>query len=92
VGWLSKRWLEPNESVAEAVESDVSVAALRFGIIEPWKVGVEAAAIRIVVNDYIFARGESFGVVVLNGDGVVGGSSPGVKSWQAIRQGSVCLV
>lgn len=85
-------FLEPNESVAEAVESDVSIAAVRFEIIEPWKVGVEAGATRIVVNDYIFAGGEYFGVEVLNGDGVVGGFSPGVKSSQVIRHGSVCLL
>ena len=78
---MSKRLLEPNESVAEAVESDVSIAAVRFGIVEPGKVGVEAGAIRIVVDDYIFARGEYFGVEVFNGDGVVGGFSPRVKSW-----------
>ena len=92
MGWLSKRLLEPNESVAEAVESDVSITAVRFRIIEPWKVGVEAVAIRIVVNDYIVARGQCFGVEVLNGDGVVGGFSPGIKSWQPKRHGSVCLL
>jgi hypothetical protein len=53
---LSKRLLDPNESVAEAVESDVSITAVRFRIIEPWKVGVEVAAIRIVENDYIVKR------------------------------------
>ena len=84
--------LEPNESVAEAVESDVSITAVRFRIIEPWKVGVEAGAMRIVVDDYIFARGEYFGVEVLNGDGVVGGFSPGIKNRPPIRHGSVCLL
>lgn len=84
--------LNPNEFVAETVDGDVAVSAIGFGaFIEPWEVCIEAAAISIVVNDYVFTSGKHFRVEVLNGDAVIGWLVPGVKSWWRIGHWSVVL-
>lgn len=85
--------LNPDEFVAETVDSDVavSVSGLR-AFIEPWEVRIEAAAISIVVNDDVFAGGKCFGVEVFNSDAVVGWFVPRVDSWLGIGHRSVVLV
>lgn len=77
--------LNPNEPVAETIDGDVTVSAIGFGlVIEPGKLSVEATAIMIVVDDYVFAGAKCFGIEVLNGDSVIGWFEPCVKSWWAI--------
>jgi len=76
-------WLKPNQSVAEAVDGDVAIAAIGLGLVkrEP---GVKVTATSIVVNDYVFTSGECFVVEVLNGGAVIGWFVPRVNSWLAI--------
>jgi hypothetical protein len=74
----------PNEFVAETVNSEVAVSA-RGSFIEEWEVCIEAAAISIVVNDYVFTGGKCSGVEVLNSDAVVGWFVARVNSWRGIR-------
>jgi hypothetical protein len=84
--------LNPNEFVAETVDSDVAVSVSGFrAFIEPWEVRIEAAAMAIVVNDDVFAGGKCFGVEVLNRDTVVGWFVPRVDSWLGIGHRSVVL-
>ena len=85
--------LNPNEFVAETVESDVAVAAIRFGlVIEEREVGVEVTAISIVVNDYVLTGSECFGVEVSSGDAVICRFVPGVKSWLGIGHGQLSFL
>ena len=74
------RSLNPNEFVAETVDSYVAVST-GGAFIEEWEVCIEAAAISIVVNDDVFTGGKCGGVEVLNSDAVVGWFVPCVKSW-----------
>ena len=85
--------LNPNEFVAETVDSEVAVSAIGFGaFIEPWEVCVEAVAIAIVVNDDVFAGGKCCSVEVLNSNAVIGWFVPRVKSWRDIGHRSVVFV
>ncbi len=51
---------------------------------EPGEVGVEAAALSVVIDDDVFTHGERLGVEMLNCDAIVGGFVPGVNDWLCI--------
>ena len=65
--------LNPDEPVAKTVEGYVAVALCRFGLrVKPRERCVEAAALLVVIDHYVFAACQCLRVKILNSDTIGG--------------------
>ena len=66
--------LDPNQVIAKTVNGEVAISTGGFRkIIEPRKIGKEAFALLIMIDDDVFAGGEGLRVEVFDSDVVVCG-------------------